>query len=500
MAGNTGALALLDRFGIGSFSLLDPPVDQWLQGMAAIPPLFHIVRKQNHGGCAAWRSDISRHRPVRLIIAEAVTRCTFLSLAIAGFLLPATGHATEADLLQRIDKMGLELEQLKAQLKQMQEDKARESKAKEQPTQTLPPPAYTAAPAPGDAQTSVFGYGEINYNRPRRNTAQAQADVRRAVIGIGHRFNEKTEFISEFEWEHAIASATDRGEAAVEQLYISHHLTDSLDVKAGLFLIPLGILNERHEPPTFYGVERNFVETAIIPSTLREIGVGLRGTTADFLQWDVGVTTGPDLSKWDAASADGRESPLGSIHQEGQLAKAKDFQLYGAVNYRGIPGFLAGGGLTTGKIGQGQPGFAANNARATLWDLHTNWKPGSWDLTALYARGSLSNTADFNLTVAGQPTPIPKEFWGWYTQAAYRMWSQGDYSLSPFIRYERFNTAAKYEALPPGLGIDPAPTELVTTVGVNFKVHPNVVFKADYQKFKVDDTRDRFDLGIGFLF
>lgn len=428
-------------------------------------------------------------------------RLTLLSLAIVGLSLPLTGHAAEVDLLKRIEQMGAELEQLKTQLKQLQEDKAREAEAKEAKPREVPPAApYAIAPAAGPSQTTVFGYGEINYNRPRRDTSQTQADVRRAVIGIGHRFNDRTEFVSEFEWEHAVTSANDKGEAAVEQLYINHHLTDSVDLKAGLFLIPLGFLNERHEPPTYYGVERNFVETAIIPTTLREVGVGLRGTTADLLQWDLGVTTGPDLSKWDAASGEGRESPLGSIHQEGQLAKSKDLQVYGALNYRGIPGFVAGGGFTTGKIGQGQTGFLAVNARATLWDVHTNWKPGNWDLTALYAKGTISSTQDFNLSVVGQPTPIPKEFWGWYTQAAYRVWSQGDYSLSPFVRYERFNTAAEYEALPPGLGIDPAPTESVTTVGANFKVHPNVVFKADYQKFKVDNTRDRFDLGIGFLF
>ena len=428
-------------------------------------------------------------------------RRTLLSLTIAGLLLPATGHAAEMDLLKRIDQMSIELEQLKTQLKQFQEDNAREARVIEARTREVPPAApYAVVPAAGQSQTTVFGYGEINYNRPRRNTAQTQLDVRRAVIGVGHRFNDKTELASEFEFEHAVTSAGDRGEVAVEQLYINHDLTDALDLRAGLFLIPLGFLNERHEPPTYHGVERNFVETAIIPTTLREVGVGLRGTTADFLQWDLGLTTGPDLSKWDAASSDGRVSPLGSIHQEGQLAKAKDLQVYGALNYRGIPGFVAGGGFTTGKIGQGQPGFLAVNARATLWDVHTNWKPGNWDLTVLYAKGTISNTQDFNLSVVGQPTPIPKEFWGWYTQIAYRLWSQGDYSLSPFVRYERFNTAAKYEQLPPGLGIKPSPTESVTTVGANFKVHPNVVFKADYQKFKVDNTRDRFDLGIGFLF
>lgn len=405
-----------------------------------------------------------------------------------------------ADLERKVDQLSEELRALKAELAQMREKAAADAaKAASVPPATVAAPAQTSAPSSAE-QTTIFGYGEINYNRPRRDTSQTQADVRRAVIGIGHRFNDKTEFISEFEWEHAVVSAEDQGESEVEQFYVNHHLTDSLDVRGGLFLIPLGLLNERHEPTNYYGVERNFVETAIIPSTWREGGIGLRGTTADLLQWDVGVTTGFNLSKWDPASTEGRESPLGSIHQEMQLAKAHDLSIFGALNYRGIAGLAVGGGLFTGKAGQKTPDFVAQDARVTLWDLHARWNPGPLDLSALYAKGTISGTADLNLTFVGNPTLVPKEFWGWYVQGAYRVWSQGDYSLAPFVRYERFNTAAAFEPLPAGLGVDPAPTESVSTVGVNFKLHPNVVVKVDYQKFRVDNTRDRFDLGLGLAF
>ncbi len=351
-----------------------------------------------------------------------------------------------------------------------------------------------------EQQTTIFGYGEINYNRPRNNSADTQLDVRRAIIGFGHRFDERTRFAMELEFEHAVTSATDKGEVAVEQVYIDHAFKPGLGVQAGLFLLPVGFLNRRHEPTAYYGVERNFVETAIIPSTWREGGASLRGDTESGLVWSTGITTGFDLSKWDAAATGGRESPLASIHQEGQLARAKNLAGFGALEYIGIPGLLVGGFAFTQKAGQGQAGFTASSPGITVWDLHARWTPGKWDLSAIYAAGTITGTGDLNLVTIGNPTPIPKAFFGWYLQGAYTVWTRGEKSLSPFVRYERYNTASQYAAFPPGLGIDPGQTERVVTAGASFRLNPNVVFKADYQKFDINPTRDRFSLGLGYAF
>ena len=417
--------------------------------------------------------------------------------------------AGETELLQRLDKLANEIDALKAELKRIKDEKARENAAQLAAPAAVPAAVPTTAtatasmPRPSsfsNGQTTLFGYGEINYNRPRSDSSQTQADVRRFVIGVGHRFNEKTELAAELENEHAIAAAGDKGEMAVEQLYIDHRPTDWLTVRGGLFLVPLGFINERHEPTTFYGVERNFVETAIIPSTWREGGVLLRGHTDSGLQWDAGLSTGFDLSKWDSTSSEGRESPLGSIHQELSLAKARDLSVIGALNWRGVPGLHLGGGFFTGKAAQGTPGFAAPAARITIVEAHARWTPGAWDISALYSKGTISNTEALNLTFVGNPTLVPKEFWGAYGQVAYKLWSKGDYSFSPFVRYERFNTAAKFADIGAGLTPDAAATETVITTGASFKLHPNVVLKADYQKFKVDNLRDRFNLGLGFMF
>ena len=180
--------------------------------------------------------------------------------------------------------------------------------------------------------------------------------------------------------------------------------------KLGLFLIPSGLLNENHEPTTFYGVLRNRVETAIIPTTWREGGALVQATTEGGLRWDVGVTTGFDLSKWDPASPEGLESPLGSIHQELALAKASDLSGIAAVNYTGVPGLRLGASIFRGDASQGQAGFDDNVV--TLWEAHGTWTPGRFEFAALYANGHISNTAKVNATFVGNPTLDPRGlFW-----------------------------------------------------------------------------------------
>lgn len=410
-------------------------------------------------------------------------------------MAPATVLASEAELMQRIEKLAAELEKVKAELAATKQKTDTVEKRQEMQA------TASAAPAgPAGAQTVVTGYGEINYNRPTKDASKAQTDVRRAVIGIQHRFDDKTKLVSEFEFEHAVTSKDDNGEVEVEQLYVEREFGNGLLAKAGLFLIPSGLLNTNHEPTAFYGVERNFVETAIIPSTWREAGIGLSSTLENGLTWDLGLTTGFDLTKWDATAGEGRESPLGSIHQEGQLAKSRDLSVHGALNWRGVPGLLLGGSVFTGKAGHATAGFAAPDARVTLWDLHGRYTPGRWDLSAVYARGTFSNIDVLNLTFAGNPTPVPSSFAGWYAQAAYQLWKSGDYTLLPFVRYEQFNTAKSYSAVPAGLGVATGPDEKVVTLGANFRVGEGVVLKADYQKFREDTTRDRLDLGVGFSF
>jgi hypothetical protein len=272
--------------------------------------------------------------------------------------------------------------------------------------------------------------------------------------------------------------------------------------------MPFGFINQSHEPPVFYGVERNEVETRIIPSTWREGGIGIYGVTDFGLAWDTGITTGFDVSKFDDPS-----SPLRTVHQELQFAKSRDLAVYGALNYRGISGFTVGGALFSGNSGQGnaafkadptQPDFSGINARVTLWDVHARWRQRGWDLQTVYAKGKIGDAdridqtlQNFNLANSVNRPIVPRAFYGWLAQASYTVWERGDMSLTPFVRYEKYDTQSQ---LPTGLASDPANADRVTTLGLSFKPHPQVVLKMDYQKFKDNPLNDRFNLGLGYMF
>ena len=163
-----------------------------------------------------------------------------------------------------------------------------------------------------------------------------------------------------------------------------------------------------------------------------------------------------------------------------------------------------GGGVFTGKIGQGATELPVADSRLLLGEVHARWQSGPFDVSALYTRGTISDTQALNATFVGEPTPVPKSFWGGYVQGAWRAVEWNASSLVPFVRYETFNTAASYAAQPLGLDTLPLPTERVWTLGANYYLNPNVVFKIDYQEFNRDDSAfgygNRVDLGIGYQF
>src|SRR4051812_26374246 len=260
---------------------------------------------------------------------------TLFALAFACAHAPfAQAQSTE----QKIEALQQEIDRLKTDVSRMRAE---------------------AAPA-REGATSIFGYGEFNYNRFRDSERSSKADLRRFVLGFGHRFNDRLSLHSELELEHAIASHEDEGEIEMEQAYLNYQFNDALNVKGGLFLIPLGILNLTHEPPTYYGVERNEVETRIIPTTWRELGFGVHGRLGQRgLRYDVGLTTGFNSGKLDEPT-----TGIRSGHQEGQLADAKDLSVYAALNYQS-PGLLVGGGVFNGNTGQnGQANSALHGVNA----------------------------------------------------------------------------------------------------------------------------------------
>jgi hypothetical protein len=470
------------------------------------------------------------------------------TLIISAALWPVLATAADSppvnpDLVQkleqRLDEMQQQLAAMKAQIQQLKtQNEVLATAQQQQALQAQSPLPTIAAQAGGSAapaaetpraatggiseNLSLWGYGEIYYTHPTHFPQDTQFDLARAVFGIGYRFDDRTVFNSEFEVEHSVASADDKGEFEVEQFYIDRQLAPWASVKAGLFLMPFGLLNEHHEPTNYYGVQRNFVETLIIPSTWREGGVGLHGNSEVGLNWDVGVTSGLNLAGWNVNPEDplyrtaldledADVAPMQATHQELSLANAHRLSQYAALNYTGVPGLLAGAAIFTGDVAVPTVPAGLPSERVTLWEGHARWTPGAAELSAVYAHGRFSNTATFNFDNAGASNPLPAEFLGYYLQGAYTVWQNGTYRLTPFARWEHYDMGASYEGIPQGFTTVPAglasdgrpwpqPRDRVWTVGANFYVTPHVVFKIDYQTFDINKDFTRFDLGMGLAF
>ena len=445
--------------------------------------------RTDHARLTTWLPTISKKR---------------LVAGVAGFLAAtascAASAATQQELEAKVDALSAQIAELRTELAALRAQGATGAAAPSAAAYAATPAGAAGLGAAGDTAATVswFGYGELNYSRPTDDGPATTADVARFVLGAGYRFDDKTRFVSELEVEHAVSSADDPGEVEVEQAYVERRFNDRSFGNIGLFLMPVGLLNENHEPTRYYGVFRNFVETAIIPTTWREGGFEVEGNTDAGLRWNAGISTGFNLAKWDATSAESVEAPLASIHQELALASAGDLAAFVALNYTGVPGLRVGASVFSGDSAQGQPGVHDN--RVTLWEGHARWSPGNWDLSALYSLVHIANTAPINATLVGNPALIPEEAFGWYLEAAYRAQLRNQKTLAPFARYERLNTGSRYADIGAGLTPEPlADTEVLTT-GINFGLAPGVVLKLDYLQFLHDDGSDRFDLGIGYQF
>lgn len=411
-------------------------------------------------------------------------------------------HADESELREEIESLKKQMQEQAALLEKL-EDQATRLNDKQQKIDEA-----DSKDSAAKSDTNIGGYGEISYNNYPKDNSRNQADLKRFVIFLGHRFNDQLSFNSEVEWEHAVTSASDQGESEIEQAYLNYSFKNGINLKGGLFLMPFGFLNESHEPPVFYGVERNEVETRIIPSTWREGGIAINGVTERGFAWETGITTSFDVAKFDDAS-----KPLSASHQELQLAKADDLAYFGVLNYRGIPGLTLGGAVFTGdafhsnadyKSNPMNPDFSGINGRITLWDLHGRLQRNGWDLEALIAKGSIGDSDRIDTAIRSYNTAnsadrpyVPSEFYGWLVQAAYSLWEKNDMTLIPFIRYEKYNTQSK---MPSGFSADAANADQVATLGISFKPDPQVVLKADYQRYFDNTENNRFNLGLGYMF
>jgi len=320
--------------------------------------------------------------------------------------------------------------------------------------------------------TRIGSYGELHYNNL---DSGKQIDLHRFVMFLGHQFNDRLRMFSELEVEHVIASSDtgDKGEVEVEQAYLEYDLTPDQHAKAGLFLVPVGILNETHEPPTFYGVERNPVETQIIPSTWFVGGAGLSGEIMPGWSYDLAVHEGLKTAAGDTfAVRKGR--------QEGSHADANDLASTARLRWTGIPGVeLAATIQYQQDVTQGNDPAAGD---AWLYEAHASIQRGPFGLRALYARWNLDGRG---------PKAVGADIQeGFYIEPSYKITP----GWGVFARYNDWDNQAGSR------GHNTGKTQINT--GLNFWPHPDVVLKADVQIQDNNSAKNDngYNLGIGYQF
>ena len=143
----------------------------------------------------------------------------------------------------------------------------------------VPASSQEAAPATDSGSPTtgpLSGYMDFHFNKV--DGEHPVLDFHRFVLLMTHSFSPRLRFVGELELEHAFVEGLEEGgELELEQAYLDFLLSRRFNIRAGMMLMPIGIINERHEPPVYYGVERPFVDTVIIPTTWFEVGAGVHG-------------------------------------------------------------------------------------------------------------------------------------------------------------------------------------------------------------------------------
>ncbi|CAG0972082.1 hypothetical protein ANRL3_01567 [Anaerolineae bacterium] len=343
---------------------------------------------------------------------------------------------------------------------------------------------------------SIGGYGEAIYTNyvDNKGGLKDTADLYRAVLYAGYKFNDWIILNNEFEFEHGTTGRG--GSVSVEFSQLDFMLHKNANIRAGLMLMPMGFINEIHEPTTFHGNYRPDVERFIIPTTWRSIGAGLFGEIVPGLEYRMYAVTGLDARNFTSGG-------IRSGRQNGGFELAENWAYTGRLDYTPdfAPGMIMGTSVYLGDSGQDQ---LYNGQKADvftqLYEGHIQWHYKGLEWRALGAFGDIGDAA---LVSAQNKRTIGGQNYGWYTEAAYDVmpfvWKDTTQYLAPFFRYEQYNTQG---AVPKGFKVDRTWDRWIYQAGLTYKPIPNVAIKADDRTITsaAGGLPNEFNLGLGFIY
>jgi hypothetical protein len=332
---------------------------------------------------------------------------------------------------------------------------------------------------------SIGGYGEVLYDNFASKNQSGQPSggedvitLLRAVLYLGYKFDPHFVLNTEIEYENAVVASDKGGEAEIEFAYVDYMHSPMFAARAGLVLIPSGLINQLHEPTAYLGARRPDVENFIIPTTWRELGAGAYGTAGPVSYQLYGVN-GLNAAGYTA------DEGIREGRQEGSEALARSWAFAGRADFTAVPGLLIGASVFSGDAGQGQvtPSGLKISALTTVFDVHADWRwRGLW-LRGLYAHTTVSQAAlvnELNGFEGDESVGSTQE--GWYVQAGFDVLSlvaSSRMNLIPFARYEQYDTQA---AVPAGYARNPENDVDELTVGLAFQPIPQLILKADWQQ------------------
>ena len=355
----------------------------------------------------------------------------------------------------------------------------------------------------------IGGYGEVHYNQPVSSDVRKNGilDVHRMIMLLGYQFNDKVQFVSELEFVHV-------SEVYVEQAFLQYKLNDAVNFRGGLMLIPMGIINEYHEPTTFNGVERPHIDNAISPTTWREIGFGITGILLPVsLRYQAYLMNG--FNGFNGQARIGGTSGLRDGRQKGANSYMSSPNLSLKAEYFGIRGLNLG---LSGYFGDTQSslynGIDKNDGAAlakadssvvgiSMIGADARYSYKGLKLTGQFYYTLLSNTEQFNAFTKNKGGGnLGSSMFGYYIDLGYNILRtvKTEKQLIPFVSYSNYDTHHK---VPVNITDNLSYRKNVITTGLSFFLTQGAVVKADLQFVKTgasDKFATTFNAGFGVMF